>query len=67
MSSLLLTQPERDRFAAYLEHEAATSRGIIEHLEKIGAPDVIIKKLCAEATASLIVAAKLRSMQTETL
>ena len=33
---LLLTQQERDRFAAWLEHEAAVGKGLIEQMEKLG-------------------------------
>jgi hypothetical protein len=36
---LLLTDQERDRFAAWLEHEAMTDKGIIEQLEKMAKVD----------------------------
>lgn len=59
----LLTQEERDRFAAYLEAEAATDEGIAQQMEQAKVPDVLIRKIRAEATAARIIAAKLRSIE----
>ena len=62
--NLLLTDQERDRFAAWLEHEAATEEGLIEQMEKLGPHFALVvqqKKL--EANASLVIARKLRSTQ----
>jgi hypothetical protein len=61
---LLLTQQERDRFAAWLEHEAAVAKGLIEQMEKLGphaAPLVAQEK--AEAAAALVIARKLRATE----
>ena len=61
---LLLTQQERDRFAAWLEHEAYVGKGLIEQMEKLGphaAPLVAREK--AEAAAALLIARKLRSTE----
>jgi hypothetical protein len=61
---LLLSTQERDRFAAWLEHEAATAKGLIEQMEKLGphvAPLVAREK--AEAAAALLIARKLRATE----
>lgn len=68
MSSMLLTDQERERFAAWLEHEAGTARGMIEQLEKLGpmgAPAIAREK--TEMTAALIVARKLRATHSESI
>lgn len=65
---LLLTPQERDRFAAWLEHEAATANGLIEQMEKLGphvAPMVAREK--AEAGAALLIARKLRATHSDSL
>lgn len=65
---LLLTPQERDRFAAWLEHEAATAKGLIEQMEKLGphvAPMVAREK--AEASAALLIARKLRATHSDSL
>lgn len=58
---MILTQQERDKFAAYLEISAASSEGIAEQMEATSLPDVVIKKYRAEAAACRIVAAVLRA------
>ena len=63
MSDLLLTAAERDRFATWLEREAATAKGLAAQAEKINAAEFIVKKLRAEAAAALIIASKLRSTE----
>ena len=65
---LLLNQQERDRFAEWLEHEAATAKGLIEQMEKLGphmAPLMAREK--AEAGAALLIARKLRSTESFSL
>lgn len=60
--NLLLTRQERDRFASWLEREAATAQGLIAQMEKLGphvAPIVAREKV--EAAAALIIAQKLRA------
>lgn len=65
---MVLTQQERDKFAAWLEREAESAKAIIEQLEKLGPHGALIaKKEKQEMTAALIIAAKLRSIQSETI
>lgn len=67
MSGFLLTQSERDRFAAYLEHDAATTDGIVRQMELIGMPEALMRQFKTEADAARLVARKLRSIQAEAL
>lgn len=63
---LLLTDQERMRFAAWLEHDAATTQGIVEQMEKLGphtAPMVARQKM--EAAAALFIARKLRETHSD--
>ena len=65
---LLLTAQERDRFATWLEHEAATAKGLIAQMEKLGphvAPMVAREK--TEAGAALVIARKLRATHSDTV
>jgi hypothetical protein len=64
---LLLTDAERERFAAYLEHEAATDEGIVTQMENIHVPEAMIRRVRAEAAAARMVAAKLRAAETQTI
>jgi len=62
--NLLLTQAERDKFATWLENEAETSKGLVAQLEKLGpAGALMIKREISEAAASVLIARKLRSIQ----
>lgn len=61
--TLLLTDDERARFAAYLERTAADDEAMIAQMEKIKAPEVLIKRTRTEALAAKIIAAKLRSIE----
>lgn len=62
-TSLSLTQRERNRFASWLEHEAATSKGLIEQMEKLPQFQlVIIEREKAEAAAATLIATKLRAI-----
>lgn len=66
--SLLLTDRERERFAAWLEHEAATEKGLIEQMEKLGpAFAAVVEQRKREAGASLLIARKLRSTQSTSI
>lgn len=68
MSSLLLTEQERDRFASWLEHEAATSKGLIEQLEKLGpAMTMMIPHQKAEVAAALLIARRLRATHSDSI
>lgn len=64
---MLLTQAERERFIAYLEHEAETDEGIATQMETIHVPEVLIRKIRTEAMAAKVMAAKLRSIESTTL
>lgn len=56
-----LTQEDRDRFATWLEEEAATDDKLAEQAEKLAAP-AFVKMKRAEALAARVVARKLRSI-----
>lgn len=65
---LLLTPQERDRFAAWLEHEATVAQGLIAQMEKLGPMSApLIARERAEAAAALLIARKLRATHTDTL
>ena len=66
--SLLLTAEERDRFASWLELEAAIGKGLIEQLEKLGPMSApVIAREKQESTAALIIARKLRATSSESI
>ena len=60
--SLLLTEQERERFATWLEHEAATANRLIAQLDKFG-PNMapLIAREKAKAASALMIARKLRA------
>lgn len=62
-----LTQQERDKFAAYLEQEAATTDGTIEQLKKLPSMELSIKHFNAQSMSMKIVARILRKTETVTL
>ena len=68
--SRLLTDQERDRFASWLEQEASDGEAMAKQIETMtkGAGPVLAlaKKERAEALAARVIAAKLRSIQSET-
>ncbi len=64
---LLLTDQERDRFAAFCEMEAKSNEAMAEQIANIKAPEVLAKKYRSEALAFKIVAGILRSTITETI
>lgn len=63
----LLTPAERDRFASYLEQEAATDKAMARQLKEISGPEALITKLNVESMAARVIAQKLRSIMDETL
>lgn len=63
MMDLLLTDQERERFAAWLEHEAATSTGLIAAMGTLPHMAPLIARETAEAAAALVIARKLRATQ----
>jgi hypothetical protein len=63
----LLTDAERDRFAAYLERDVEGSRAILSQMEKVGGPDVLIRQIRTEMVAAEIVAKKLRSIESTSI
>jgi hypothetical protein len=62
---MLLTQAERDKFAAWLENEARTDMGMVEQMATIGTPDMVLTRYRQEATAAMLIARKLRSIHDE--
>lgn len=65
-----LTDAERQKFAAYLEQDAASGRAMADQVAKLGGGgpmEAMAKKLRAEAAAAQIVAAKLRSIEASTI
>ena len=65
---LLLTAQERDRFVAWLEHEAMTDKALIDQLEKLGpAMAAVANHKKVEASAALLVARKLRAIQRDSI
>lgn len=65
----MLTDTERERFATWLEQDAAGSNGLAKQADRlppsVGVP--LAKRLRTEAAAQLIVAAKLRNTQSMTV
>jgi hypothetical protein len=64
---VMLTNEERLRFIEYLEKDADSSRLLLEQLSKLPAGLGLDKRMRIEMEASLIVAAKLRQLSTETI
>lgn len=65
-----LTDQEREKFALYLEQDAASNSAMAEQMKKMdpaGAMGMLAKKYKAEAAAAMIVAAKLRSIEVDTV
>lgn len=65
MSDLLLTAAERERFAAWLEHEAVVDEQMAAQAESLAglAGVVLAKQNRTEALAARVVARKLRSIE----
>lgn len=65
---MFLTEHERLAFIAWLEHECQTEKGLIEQMEKLGpAFKAVTEHKKAEINAQLLIAHKLRSIQTQTI
>jgi hypothetical protein len=65
-----LTQQERDKFAAWLEHDAKSNRAMADQMLKMdptGTMGTLATKYKNEAAAASIIAAKLRSIETTEL
>lgn len=60
MSGVILTSAEREKFALYLERDAADSEALISKLEQTPGGGILATLMRAEADASRIVAKKLR-------
>ncbi len=59
-----LTEEERLKFATWLEQSAETSKEIVDQIRKLGLPgDVLASHEIQEAKAALIIASKLRSIE----
>ena len=68
--SSFLTAIERDRFAAWLEREAASDEGIARQMEVVPGSAIlpeVIKRYRMEAAAARIVARRLRATEDVTL
>lgn len=63
MSGLLLTDAERERFAAYLEREAASNEAMARQMEQIKVPEAVIKRERLKALAARMIAENLRSTE----
>lgn len=63
--SLLLTDKERERFAAYLNFQADTYKGLIKEMEKMPGPVIteIIKREKFKIAAYLVVASDLSNSE----
>lgn len=60
---MLLTDAERERFAAWLEMEADSAMETVERLSKMGPNgEISAQRQQIEAEAALLIAAKLRSV-----
>jgi hypothetical protein len=60
---MLLTQAEREKFAAYLEQEAASDEAIIRQGQKMGMHESLLKQWRLQVLAATVVAKKLRSAE----
>jgi len=60
VSGVILTSAEREKFALYLERDAADSEALISKLEQTPGGGILATLMRAEADASRIVAKKLR-------
>ena len=69
MTSRLLTDAERDRFATWLEQEAETGELMAAQMDKMAGPHFVLlaKKERVEAMSAKIVAKKLRETQSMTV
>ena len=65
MSNLFLTAVERERFAAWLEHEAVVDEQLAVQAESLAGPAgmVLANRNRAEALAARVVARMLRSIE----
>jgi len=65
-----LTDQEREKFALYLEQDAASNRALAEQMQKMdttGTMGALASKYKNEAAAAMIVAAKLRSIESDSV
>lgn len=64
---LTLSREDRERFAAWLEQDAAGTLGLVEQMAKIPGTEVVAKLKRTEALAQQIVAKMLRATEEMTL
>lgn len=67
MADLLLTDAERQRFAEWLAHEIASTRGIVEQMEKMQIPQAMVVMHKTEISAMAIVRNKLVNTESMTI
>jgi hypothetical protein len=60
---IILSQSERDKFAAWLEQEAKQSELMVGTMQANKIPQALMMRETSELLASRIIAAKLRSIQ----
>lgn len=64
---LTLNKEEREKFAAWLEHEAHVDFKLIEQMEKINVPSFVLNKRLEVANSCTTVAKMLRSVDDQVL
>jgi len=60
---LWLTQLERDKFVAWLQQEIDANKGLIEQMEQIDSPAVMVNRLKTEAAACAVIGRMLSSIE----
>ena len=63
MPVITLDAEERDKFAAWLEQEAVTNKGMGEQMAKLKGHEQMAKRLQMKAAACTIIAMQLRSTE----
>lgn len=63
MVVISLDVKEREKFAAYLEQEAATNNGMAKEMEKIKVQEFVVKRMEMKAAACIIIANDLREIE----
>ena len=58
-----LTQQDRDKFAAWLEQDAAATQGLLAQMETLRVPAALIQSRKNEIAAFLFVAKRLRAIE----
>lgn len=67
MPLILLTQQERDKFAAYLLQEAESDDGMAKQMEKLKGHEAMVKRLRQRGAIYAIVAKELQKIEEMTI